>query len=446
MTSSPNTDLKNFGIKTKEPKTKNLIFFVLYISLVMVVYILPSVKLIVPYIPAAVLMLAFFPIAMFKTQKYMNYCVLLIATTILYVFIYFVNGIGGITDSINEIIRSLRFFMPVLWALYALNFCTPKQRRCILIVFFIIAAFILIKTIIALEKDVWISRILAQDKTSDTSEIRAYRMGNVGGFEFSYMMGVVTICLAWAALKCKNIWAKILLIAGTVLCFYYIIQTMYMTLLILASIGTILLFIFNTKNALVKVLLIFGSIVIAFSLPAICKYLSGVFTDSLLSTKFMQFYTAMTGGGTDSLGSRPELMSEAFNRWIKSPIWGGGHVSARTHSFFFSALESTGLLGILMLILCFRSTYKIILSELKSKQTETLLFTIVFMYVVALAVFNPVGYVFEVTIAAFFITPVWSELFSKTALKENKKEKKRDKERRVISDLERRVLKKNVMK
>ena len=282
MTSSPNTDLKNFGIKTKEPKTKNLIFFVLYISLVMVVYILPSVKLIVPYIPAAVLMLAFFPIAMFKTQKYMNYCVLLIATTILYVFIYFVNGIGGITDSINEIIRSLRFFMPVLWALYALNFCTPKQRRCILIVFFIIAAFILIKTIIALEKDVWISRILAQDKTSDTSEIRAYRMGNVGGFEFSYMMGVVTICLAWAALKCKNIWAKILLIAGTVLCFYYIIQTMYMTLLILASIGTILLFIFNTKNALVKVLLIFGSIVIAFSLPAICKYLSGVFTDSLL--------------------------------------------------------------------------------------------------------------------------------------------------------------------
>lgn len=384
--------------------------FVLYTSLIMACYILPELKITIPYIFAALLMLVSLPIAMIKMQDNLNFCTVLFVATFLSAVFYFMNGIYGLSDMVNEAIRYIRFFLPVIWTLYSLRFCSPKQQRHMLIIFGIVMTFILIKTIIALENDIWVTRILAQDKTTDTAEIRAYRMGNVGGFEFSYMMGIVVICLTWAALRCKKVLAKILCVAGAVIGFYYIIQTMYMTLLILTSIGILLLLLFNTKSTYVKIFLVIGSIVASFSLAPLFKYLSELFSGSLLSLKFSQFYEALIGGGVDSLGSRPELIMDAVQRWLKSPIWGGYDISVRTHSFVFSTLEAIGLIGFFAFLWCIWWAYKSILSELRKKEVETILLSIVFLYVFALAVLNPIGYVFEVTIAAFFITPLWSVL------------------------------------
>lgn len=384
--------------------------FVLYTSLVMVCYILPVMKITIPYIFAALLMLVFLPISMIKMQNNWNYFIVLLIATFLSTAFYFINGIYGLSDTINEAIRYIRFFLPVIWTLYSLRFCSTKQRCHILIIFGIVMTFILIKTILALEINSWVARILAQDKTTDTAEIRAYRMGNVGGFEFSYMMGIVVICLTWAALRSEKVLTKIFCVVGAVIGFYYIIQTMYMTLLILTSVGTLLLILFDTKSTLVKILIVIGSVVASFSLAPLFKYLSELFSGSLLSTKFSQFYTALTGGGTDSLGSRPELIMDAVQRWLKSPIWGGYDTSVRTHSLVFSTLEATGLIGFFAFLWCIFWAYKSILLELRKKNIETILLSIVFLYVFALAILNPIGYVFEVTIAAFFITPLWSVL------------------------------------
>lgn len=384
--------------------------FVLYTSLIMVCYILPALKITIPYIFAALLMLVFLPIAMIKMQNNLYFCIVLLTATFISTAFNFINGIYGPTDAINEAIRYIRFFLPVIWATYALRFCSPKQQRHMLIIFGILTTFILIKTIMALENDIWVARILAQDKTTDTAEIRAYRMGNVGGFEFSYMMGIVVICLTWAALRCKKAVLRFFCIAGAVIGFYYIIQTMYMTLLILTSVGILLLFLFHIKNVFLKLLLILAGVIALISLAPLFKYLSGVFSGSLLSTKFSQLYDALSGGGADSLGSRPELIMNAVQRWLKSPIWGGYDTSVQTHSFIFATLEATGLIGLFAFIGVFMGAYKRISSELRKKKVDTILLSIVFLYVFALAVLNPIGYVFEVTIVAFFITPLWSVL------------------------------------
>lgn len=385
-------------------------FFVLYTSLVMMCYLLPALKITIPYIHVALLMLVFFPIAMIKMQNNLGFFIVMLVATSLSAIFYFVNGIYGLSDAINEAIRYIRFFLPVLWTLFALRYCSIKQQRHMLIIFGIVMSFILINTIIALEHDSWIARILAQDKTTDTTEIRAYRMGNVGGFEFSYMMGIVVICLTWAAIQCQNVLGKILFVIGAVVGFYYIIQTMYMTLLILTAFSILALLLFNIKSVYSKIVIVIGSIVTFFSLAPIFKYLSELFSGSLLSTKFFQFYTMMTGGGVDSLGSRPGLIMDAIQRWLKSPLWGGYDTSVRTHSFVFSTLEATGLIGFFAFLWCMWWAYKSILSELRKKDVETILLSVVFLYVFALAVLNPIGYVFEVTISAFFITPLWSAL------------------------------------
>lgn len=164
----------------------------------------------------------------------------------------------------------------------------------------------------------WITRVLAQDKATDTALIRSYRMANVGGFEFSYMIGIIILGLLWAFFHCKNKIVKILCVVGVVIGYYYIIQTMYTTLLILISVGIMLILILCVKNIIAKAALAVVGIVLMFSLAPLFKYLSGVFSGSLLSVKFMRIYNALTLGDVDALGSRPELIMEAITNWQKS--------------------------------------------------------------------------------------------------------------------------------
>lgn len=382
----------------------------IYIMAVILTYTLPSVKMTVPYLKAGMLMLVFLPVGMLGSRGRLNYGILLIFSSVFVAFIYYLNGIYGLVDTVNEIIRSLRFFMPVLWTKFVLSYCSEKQQRRILIFFAFVTTIIMVVTLTALAVNPMISRILAQDKMSDTGEIRAYRMANVGGFEFSYMVGIIDLCLAWAALKCRNVIWKGLLIAGTVVCYFYIIKTMYMTLLLLTTAGIVLLLAFACDNVVVRIAIICGSIAVGVSLPPLFLFLSNAFKGSLLSMKFLQFYYSLTGGGADSLGSRPDLIADAVERWLKSPILGGYDVSVRTHSTVFSLLEATGLVGLLTFLGCLRASYKTIAWELKRRKVDTRLLSIAFLYVFALATLNPVGYVFEVTIGAFFIVPLWSVL------------------------------------
>lgn len=403
----------SFRIDSKiQPKQQGIIFS-LYIVLVMAVYILPALKLTVPYILAAALMLLFLPIVLLKMKSVFAYLLLLLGTSACVLFVSLLTGIYGTVDAINEFIRNLRFFLPAVFAVFAFRFCDSKRRNVILTAFAVMTGYMLLKTFDALQKDMWITRILAQDKATDTALIRSYRMANVGGFEFSYMIGIIILGLLWAFFHCKNKIVKILCVVGVVIGYYYIIQTMYTTLLILISVGIMLMLILCVKNIIAKVALAVVGIVLIFSLAPLFKYLSGVFSGSLLSVKFMRIYNALMFGDVDALGSRPELIMEAVTNWAKSPIIGGYEVSERTHSLFFSILESTGLIGAVSYIGCFIASYKMIVRELKLRNVDTLLVTLSFLYVFTLSVLNPVGYVFEVTVAAFFIIPLWSSLICK---------------------------------
>lgn len=396
-----------------ELKTIQGNIFVIYTILNLMIYILPSLKILVPYLIAAGIMLIFLPFVFFKMQRYTSYYILIFFAAFFVSLVNVINGLYTSYDFMNEIIRTLRFFMPVIWTLFALRFCSSKQQNIILLAFAVITVFILIKTILALETDAWIARILAQSKTSDNAQIRSYRMDNVGGFEFSYMIGIVVICLTWAALKCKRILIKVICIASAFFCYYYIIQTMYTTLLLLTSMGILLLLFFNAKSIIYKISFIAVGLVLAFSAAPLFKFLSGLFTNSLLSTKFLQIYNVLSGKGLDSLGSRPGFIANAVGNWLKSPIWGGYSTSTHTHSFIFSILERTGIIGLTAFLSCMYVSYKVITVQLKEKSIDTLLTTMVFAYIIALSVFNPIDYLFEIPIAAFFIAPVWSQFILK---------------------------------
>lgn len=381
--------------------------FIFYTILTFLIYVLPYTKVMVPYIISGSVMLAFLPVVMSKKRKWMNYVTLLLFFSIIIFLLDFLFGGYSFIDSINEAIRNVRFFTPVLWTVYAYDYCHRKRYGHFMISFFSVVGVILFKTLNVLSQDQWAARILAKAKTQDTPEIRAYRLQNVGGFEFSYMMGVVTIALVWTALKVKNKFVRIICTGATILSFYYIIQTMYTTLLLLTALGVLALLLFNIKDPLIKLLIIVIFIVLSFSLAPLFEYLSGVFKDSLLSTKFMQIHDALSGGGIETLGSRPQHILDALENWLHSPIIGGYNVGNKNHSTIIGLLERNGLVGLSFYLIMFYKSWKILSEDMKKKGYNSFLFNIVCIYLLVLSFFNPIGYVFELTIATFFVVPLW---------------------------------------
>lgn len=400
-------------VKKKDNKALGISFFVIYIALNFLVYMMPALKLTVPYVMAGSLMLISLPFVMIKNKKWMIYGIYLCVVSMLFMFSNMLIGMMGTADAVNDVIRNIRYFLPALWALYSLKYCNEKNKKNIFIVFLIITAFITFKTVQALQENIWIARLLAQDQSTSSAEINGYRLQNVGGYPFSYMMGVVTIVFSWMTIKFKNVFMKFLSFAGTIICFYYIIQTMYTTLLLLSTIGVFLVLFFNTKSLLWRLVLVMGVIVLWFSLSPLFGYLSGIFDpESLLSTKFMQMHDAVSGEGIEALGTRPELMSEAFSNWLKTPIFGGAYTTP-SHTTYIEFLQQNGIVGLIWWLSLFVLFWKSLYSELKRHNVDTTIFNITMGYLAVLSFFNDTRYTFEITIAVFFIVPLFSSLFCK---------------------------------
>ena len=392
--------------------------FTAYTIIVMYCYILPYTKVTIPYIPMALLMLISLPILANGNQYLLNYSILLVFASAMLMLFYVISEYFTLTEAINEMIRNIRFFIPAMWAMFVYRNCNNKHRKMISAFFGVLVLFILYKTMNALANNQWITRILAQSAISDSAEIRSYRLGNVGGFEFSYMVGILTLLLIWTAINCKKMIIKIASIVFSIFFFYYIIQTMYTTLLLLTAVGILALLLLNMKNPLARLGLIIGFIVLVFVLPILFGYLSKLFEGSLLSTKFLQMQAALMGGGASELGSRPKYMLEAIEGWFHSPIFGGYSYTYEVHSFLIGLLESCGLMGVLTWLLIFKATHKMISREMIQRGIQPNLFHIVILWLVLLGFFNPIGYCFELTIAALFIVPIWMLIVNEGTLGE----------------------------
>ena len=257
-----------------------------------------------------------------------------------------------------------------------------------------------------------IARVLAQDKTRDTAEINIYRLKNVAGYTFSYMMGLFAIVCTWFTLKAKKTLHKILGAVSILICFYYIVQTMYTTLLILSSISVIALVLIKGKHLLTKILIVILGSVILFNLELFLKFLSEVFSFSqVLSIKFQQMYIAFKYDDIESVGVRPQLLKIAIQNWIKSPIFGIKNTNP-AHSVLFGILQNNGLIGLVSWATIFGMSWKRIYTYLKIRNFDTTMFTIGMCYVSLLSVLNDIRGAYEITIIAFFGIPLFITVFS----------------------------------
>lgn len=382
-----------------------------YIIITIVVYILPYLKYSTPYMIAAPMMLVSLLMINTHHQQVPRYILVLVYLAVLLGVNNMLFGQYSFVESVNETIRHIRFFIPLIWGVYAITLCNVRQRKWILICFGIVAAYILMNTITALQEDQWITRLLAQGAESSSAALNAYRLKNVGGFEFSYMIGVVTLCFVWLATKTRKVSLKIGCVIIIVFLYYYIIQTMYTTLLLLTFLGTIILIFRAVDNNFIKVALVISSIALIFGIVPLLNMLSSLFENNLLSIKFQQISAAIVTRNSGELGSRPDLILQSLQNWSTKPIFGGQFQNSNSHSLVFGILERNGLVGITLVGYLFYKAWRLLKNVLNVYGMPDELFDISVLYMLCLSVFNPIGYIFEIPIAVYCIVPIFIAVF-----------------------------------
>ncbi len=397
--------------KANTNKDRTAKLFMLYAIITIIAYTLPMLKITLPYMAVAMLLLVSLAFFMYKNVKWMYFAIVLCMTSVIVMAMNMMTGIHDLVGAMNEMIRNIRFFIPFLWGCYAIKNCNEKQRKIVLLIFGVMCAYIMINTLQALAENPTIARELAKSTSRKSTERTSYRMNNVGGFEYSYLMGIVTIAFVWTGVNAKNFKVRLISIVAAVIGYYFIIQTMYTLLLILTAIGTVLVLFFKTKSPIIRLCLIMMAVALVFFMEPVLAFLADLFSFNFgLQEKFTSMYLAVKFDDVDMVGSRPAMLKAAFFNWTQNPLFGGRHADSNAHSLLMTTLENSGIVGFGLWVGFFVTGWKMVKKELRKKQIEVALFDCAMLYILVLSFFNPIGYHFEIVFTAFFIVPIWSSL------------------------------------
>lgn len=399
----------------KIKKNTNLLF-ALYTSLLFSLYILPVLKYSIPYVVVATLIFLIMVYIYYKNKDIRNYILKIVFfASGMGLMFFFVQNQGDIISSINEIIRYVRFYIPLVILAYIFKKCNRTTAKIIFIICSMIIILIMFNTWIALIDDPMIARILAQGDVNNEYLTR-YRMNNVGGFGFAYSMCFMStsfICLSLN--KRISLFKRIIFLLFFLISIGFIIMTQYTTLLLLSIAGALFAVYKNDKNLIKKLILIVMAVILYFSLDSLFNYLASKTDKIALQEKFFMLSNFASTGDIGVLNSRPERYFEAIKEFLNSPIYGnvqhiGGTVE-RAHSTIFGTLAGTGLIGLYFYISGVLLSYREMKNEYELKKIDTISFKINNILLFCLSLVNPIGYLFEVSFILFLFLPLMEYIF-----------------------------------
>ncbi|MCH5191178.1 MAG: hypothetical protein J1F23_03345 [Oscillospiraceae bacterium] len=256
-----------------------------------------------------------------------------------------------------------------------------------------------------------VARLLANGTTED-EYINLLRSKNVGGFGFSYCIGMLTpyIAMRVARAKWKNKIPGILLLG---LLLVFIFYTQYTTLLLLSVFFTACAFVTKSNNMIFKITFLIIFAIVLLELKDIFLYLTIHVKLENLASHFNDLYIMMTSGKSSS--SRTELYGNAFALFLKNPILGAdltdasnAYIVNHAHSTFFGMLAGGGIVGTGIYYGIFFKVIKNIKSALGDIKD---IFPVFIMFFV-LSFLNPVSH-FEINIVVFMLIPLFEYKYKK---------------------------------
>ena len=394
------------------------IFMSVYILAIIALLVLPMLKYSVRYIPIVLFTVPFVAVYMLKKRKSaIVFLGFLLTMVLFFVFNFLVNTPLNINASINMSILLYLCFLPFFIFDYLANANNKWEMRIVLVGTTAIFLFIMYMTSRAFADDPTIARSLASGKTDD-DYINSMRMKNVGGFGFSYAVGMFIPYIAIRIVRSTGK-LKLLFIALYAALFVYALFCQYTTLLILAIVFSTVIFIWGSKNTLTKALLLFVSLLILLNISNIFKFLGNNIPFESLAYHLRDLYISTSTG--EETNSRLLAAKRCIGLARSHPFFGvnmldsyNAYIVNHGHSTYFPVLASNGIFGLGIL---FAITFYIVRSIYLKINANKMNIIILIMYIV-LGFLNPTHNAFEISVAVFLLIPL-IEVYEEKAKEQN---------------------------
>ena len=400
-------------IEIKHPIVESV--FTLYTVGYLVLSILPMVKYSVPYIISGIYCLSFILLYFFKenqSRKRLLGIEAIIFMGLIHGTIFYLTENGGVSQIINEPIRALRIIISC-YIFYFISGYSKGTRLVIWLFITVLFLYISIKTLNGLAQDDMLARILASG--SDEETLTEYRMQNMGGFEFSYALGLMLPMFILMIFNSKYFIMRLFALFASIYVVYYILTAQYMILFIVGVSSLFLLVIFGSYKPQVKLFTILIPVVFIFIASPLLRWIASFLdSNSIMYSRLINVSEVFTGErDVSETSSRVALYLNALTAFLTNPFFGefSSTAAAESHSLFFGVAAKSGIIGLTFLIIEFVIYYKTSKTIMQKRGVNIMSFKVAFICYIILGVLNPIGYAYEIAIVIFLYVPLTINLF-----------------------------------
>ena len=386
------------------------VFITVYSAILLSLMILPRYQFNGIYVEIALLSMPFLLIyTLFRKSVLQKTWQIFVMLILMVMFRFAWNTFLDFNAAINLSLTLYLYLIPyfIFEALQSRN--NRTETIAVICVAVLILGLIGFNTLRAFSVEPTVARLLAQG-SNDDEYLRYLRHSNIGGYGFSYAIGMLTPYTAMRITRAKGK-KKIIPCIVLAILFVYIYYSQYTILLLLSFFFTLFVFILKSRNRFWKITLSIALVLLLLSMRGIFSYLASHLPLKTLAMHFEDLYNLVSGQGSES--SRSELYKSAFVLFLHHPIFGANlkdageaYIINRSHSTFFGILASGGIVGaglyygILYTVI---RNIKRVLGNIRDIQPVFWMFFI-------LGILNP-AVLFEITMVVFMLIPLLELLY-----------------------------------
>lgn len=406
--------MKNLGKKLEYKSDGKINFWALLLLATMLLYyLLPSSQLVIKFYIALIIILAFIGCYTLFTGDQFAIKILFGASAI--AILYYLLAHDDLVESIGRFSNYLSVCFPTILLSWALPRCNRKQKWILLIFVTVIYLFVLGNTYEQLEVDEEATRLNETDMEMKSS--------NAGTYDFAYATGALIPFFGIWFVKTKNKWMKVLsacLVAGT----FVLLATFQYTLALLGSIVALLAIpVLKEKRKVYMIFYVLAFVLLIFFMEPLLRNLSEMLSSEQMSTRISELADSMSGSSEEGhfLSGRLGLYGQAIDAFLQHPFAGNQSLEFDAHSTILAIFSRIGIWGGIIYIWMLRKMKKRTEYVLKIGN-DTWLFTPVFIYLLFMALTNPVHAAFMTNVMIWLVIPIGVSLLEgerKNAVVEN---------------------------
>ena len=403
-------------------RIKTFIMIMIGISglLLMLWFIMPSVNVALTYVPVAIASAIFTFLTFVTDRKHILNYILIFLPCLFIALLYFIVPYSfSLKPAVNIFQQMVIFTVPVMLATYLINLDdrNTKYNRFYKLSLLAVAVCILTVYLITMKElsvHPNICRALAAGVYNEKyEELIIYRRQNVGGFGFSYAMGIIEIASFYSAVRYKGK-KRIIYVLVTLALLIFIVRAQFMTLLILCVVINFLTSLKFAKSYATKAFIVFAIVLLLVFSGPITETLAGLISGERLSERMYALSGFLEGDGYNSW--RLEFIKDCMGSISKHLFFGqpdmlnnyeARSISANSHSTQFKLLVDIGLAGsvIYNYYLFYLRKYMVKLICRNGGNPEP--FIICFWFLWILSWLNPVFQNYELPFALFLVIPLF---------------------------------------